>query len=62
MARQRKTSEDLIALARKLGVEVTITTKPQVTGEIAPMPGIRKTEEKRRAELLTDDDGSGVVE
>lgn len=52
----------MIALARKLGVEVTITTKPQGTGEIAPMPGIRNTEEERRADLLTDDDGSGVVE
>lgn len=56
------TTEELVALGRKLGVEVTVTAKPSGTGEIAPLPGPRSTADERRADLLQDDDGSGVVE
>lgn len=55
-------NEELIALGRKHGVEVTISTGPKGTGEIVALPGIRPSVDERRLDLLRDDDGSGVVE
>ena len=40
-----KTTEEILALAEKYGVEVTISKgPPKATGEITLLPGVRKAE------------------
>ena len=43
-----KTTEELIADAKAWWTEVTVTTKPKGTGEITPLPGLRRPTESER--------------
>ena len=40
-----KTTEQIVAEAKAFGIEVTVTVKPKGTGEIAPLPGVRRPPE-----------------
>ena len=54
------TNEEMKKLAAEYGVPVTISNPPVlVKGEIVFLPGVKPS---RKAELLQDVDGSGVVE
>ena len=47
----RKTTEEMLAEAKAAGVEVTVTQLPKGTGEIVPLPCIRRdtTKDERDA-------------
>jgi O-succinylbenzoate synthase len=44
-----ETTEELIADAKAWGIEVTVSTGPRTTtGEIVPLPGVRRPTENER--------------
>ena len=48
---KRVSTEELVAEAKAAGVEVTVTQRAKGTGEIVPLPGIRRetTKDERAA-------------
>ena len=44
-----KTTEEILALAERLGVTVTVSTRPKATGEIVLLPGLRSGDGSKHA-------------
>ena len=40
-----KTTEEMLAMAKAMGVTVTVSTGPKGTGEIVPLPGVREAKQ-----------------
>ena len=54
MKQPKVTTEAMIAKAKALGVEVTVSTRPKGTGEIVPLPGVGTA----GSAVLPEDDAS----